>query len=203
VQDFVRTYLGRLQAALESVDLQEVERIADALIRARDERRSVFICGNGGSAARATHFASDLNKLASNGAVKFRAISLTDNLSLITAWANDEAYDQIFVRQLENLLDPGDLVIAFTCSGSSKNVVAAMEFARAQGATTLGILGGNGGRLQSLVDVSLRVEDDHYEIVEDGHAVICHSIIRFLADQAHPLRSLADAQPMEPDPSSA
>jgi len=192
VQDFVRTYLARLRTALDRVDLAQVERVTDALIRARDERRSVFILGNGGSAARATHFASDLNKVASNGPARFRAISLTDNISLITAWANDEAFDQIFVRQLENLLDSGDVVMAFTCSGNSKNVVAAIEFARAQGATTLGVLGGDGGRLASLVDVSVRVEDDDYEIVEDGHAALCHSIVRFLADHAPPLPSLAD-----------
>jgi D-sedoheptulose 7-phosphate isomerase len=184
LQSFARTYLERLSFALDSIDSDELEQVARVLIRARDEQRTIFICGNGGSAARASHFASDLNRLASNGSAKFRAIALTDNLSLITALANDEAYSQIFVRQLENLLTVGDLVVAFTCSGNSENVVAAIDFARQQGATTVGVLGGDGGRLKTLVDVALHVDGDHCEIAEDVHAVICHILVRYLSQSS-------------------
>jgi D-sedoheptulose 7-phosphate isomerase len=181
LQRFARAYLQRLSSALDRIDSDALDRVARMLIRARKEQRNIFIFGNGGSAARASHFASDLNRLATDGSARFRAIALTDNLSLITALANDEAYSRIFVRQLENLLNAGDLVIAFTCSGNSENVVAAVEFARQRGAATVGVLGRDGGRLKTLVEVPLQVEGDHYEIVEDAHAVICHIIVTYLS----------------------
>lgn len=181
LQRFAREYLERLSSSLDSIDSNDLDRVARMLIRARNERRSIFICGNGGSAARASHFASDLNRLQSDGSARFRAIALTDNLSLITALANDEAYSQIFVRQLENLLNAGDMVMAFTCSGNSENVVAAVDFARRQGATTVGVLGGDGGRLKALVDFHVQVDDAHCEVAEDAHAVICHILISYLS----------------------
>lgn len=181
LQRLAREYVERLLSALDRMNTDALERVARVLISARDEQKNIFICGNGGSAARASHFASDLNRLASIGSTKFRAIALTDNLPLITAWANDESYGYVFVRQLENLLNPGDVVIAFTCSGNSENVSAAIDFARQHGATTVGVLGGDGGRVKSLVDVSLQIDDDHCEIVEDGHAVVCHIIVHYMS----------------------
>jgi D-sedoheptulose 7-phosphate isomerase len=161
-------------ADLAAVDFRQVEAI---LLRARDEGRTVFIIGNGGSAATASHMANDLNKGAAvAGQRRFRALALTDNVPLITAWANDTRYEQIFVEQMANFIRPGDVLIAISGSGNSPNVIAALEWARGEGAVTIGLTGGSGGRLLGLVDCCLLVPSNRMEQIEDMHLVLAHAI---------------------------
>ena len=170
-------YIASLQPVLgdlAAVDFRQVEAI---LLRAREEGRTVFIIGNGGSAATASHMANDLNKGAAvAGQRRFRALALTDNVPLITAWANDTQYEQIFVEQMANFFHPGDVLIAISGSGNSPNIIAALEWARREGAVTIGLTGGNGGRLLGLVDCGLLVPSNRMEQIEDMHLVLAHAI---------------------------
>jgi len=170
-------YIASLQpvlADLAGVDFRQVEAI---LLHAREEGRNVFIIGNGGSAATASHMANDLNKGAAvAGQRRFRALALTDNVPLITAWANDTRYEQIFVEQMANFIRPGDVLIAISGSGNSPNIIAALEWARGEGAVTIGLTGGSGGRLLGLVDCCLLVPSNRMEQIEDMHLVLAHAI---------------------------
>ena len=170
-------YIASLQPVLgdlAAVDFRQVEAI---LLRAREEGRTVFIIGNGGSAATASHMANDLNKGAAvAGQRRFRALALTDNVPLITAWANDTQYEQIFVEQMANFFHPGDVLIAISGSGNSPNIIAALEWARNEGAVTIGLTGGSGGRLLGLVDCCLLVPSNRMEQIEDMHLVLAHAI---------------------------
>ena len=170
-------YIASLQPVLgdlAAVDFRQVEAI---LLRAREEGRTVFIIGNGGSAATASHMANDLNKGAAvAGQRRFRALALTDNVPLITAWANDTQYEQIFVEQMANFFHPGDVLIAISGSGNSPNIIAALEWARREGAVTIGLTGGNGGQLLGLVDCGLLVPSNRMEQIEDMHLVLAHAI---------------------------
>jgi D-sedoheptulose 7-phosphate isomerase len=179
---YAREYADRLRSALEDLDPETLDVVVDALRAQQRADRSIYLCGNGGGASNASHFASDLNKLASSdGNGKFRAMALTDNISTITAWANDGHYDQIFVRQLDNLLRQDDCLIGFSCSGNSENVVSAVRLARDREARTIGFLGCDGGRLKDLVEHRLWVRDDHFGVIEDGHSILCHIIANYLA----------------------
>ncbi len=170
-------YIASLQpvlADLAGVDFRQVEAI---LLNAREEGRTVFIIGNGGSAATASHMANDLNKGAAvAGQRRFRALALTDNVPLITAWANDTRYEQIFVEQMANFIHPGDVLIAISGGGNSPNIIAALEWARGEGAVTVGLTGGSGGRLLGLVDCCLLVPSHRMEQIEDMHLVLAHAI---------------------------
>lgn len=181
MKGYAAQYMARLRSVLETVDLDAVEGVVNVLAAARKEGRRVFICGNGAGAALASHFASDLNKTASPGKLKFRAIALTDNVPLLTAWANDSGYREVFSRQLANFIGEGDVLVAISCSGNSENVVAAVELAAARGAETVGFFGFDGGRGKDLVDHPIWLSDGHYGIVEDVHAVLCHIIVNFLS----------------------
>lgn len=180
-QGYAERYMDRLRSALDAVDLDAVEQVVNVLAAARAEGRKVFICGNGAGAALASHFASDLNKTASPGKLKFRAIALTDNVPLLTAWANDSGYRDVFSGQLGNLLGERDVLVAISCSGNSENVVAALEVAGERGAETVGFFGFDGGRAKELVDYAIWLNDGHYGIVEDVHAILCHIIVNFLS----------------------
>jgi len=159
---------------LADLDFIQVESI---LLRARDEGRTIFIIGNGGSAATASHMANDLNKGAAvSGQPRFRAFALTDNVPLITAWANDTRYEKIFVEQMANFLRPGDVLIAISGSGNSPNIITAVEWARLEGAVTIGLTGGSGGRLNGLVDCCLVVPSNLMEQIEDMHLVLSHAL---------------------------
>jgi D-sedoheptulose 7-phosphate isomerase len=177
--DFVRGYLGELRRCLESLAAADVARFLESLERAYNEDRQVYLIGNGGSAATASHMACDLAKNvyppASTGTVRrFRVTSLTDNVPLITALANDCGYERIFSEQLNNLLQRDDLVIAVSASGNSPNVIDALSLARERGARTAALLGFGGGRAKEMVDVALVVGSDDYGHVEDLHLVLNH-----------------------------
>lgn len=185
--DFISSYLVELTRCLFSLDKTKIEMVVDVLIEAYKRDRKVFILGNGGSASTASHMACDLGKgtlqrVYDNKERRFRVISLTDNVALMTALANDLSFDDIFVQQLRNLVETDDVVIAISGSGNSPNVVKAVEYAKASGAITIGFLGfKTGGKLGSMVDYSVIVDSNHYGPIEDIQLVLNHMIASWLA----------------------
>jgi D-sedoheptulose 7-phosphate isomerase len=175
--DHAREYFQRLNTIVEQVDLNAVNRIFQQLRLARDRGSRVFIAGNGGSASTASHWVSDLGKATKrSGQDSFQVTCLSDNISWLTALANDEGYDRVFAGQLENFARRDDLLIVITASGNSPNLVRAVEFARSKGLKTIGLLGFDGGLLKDMVDdlVWVKTEKGQYELVEDAHMVVCH-----------------------------
>ncbi len=175
--DIIETYISQVRATLKELPVETIGRIVELLQEARTRRKWVFLLGNGGSAATASHFACDLAKGAiTPGKPRLRAIALTDNVPLLSAWANDTSYDNIFAQQLENLIEPGDIVIAISGSGNSANVLNAVRLARSAGATTIGLTGFDGGKLKDLADICLIVPNHCMEQVEDVHMLLEHII---------------------------
>ena len=173
----IDTYLVELESVIRNLSRADIDAVADALMAAWRERRTVFIAGNGGSAATASHMMNDLNKYVSvEGRARFRALALTDNMPLLTAVGNDQAYADTFVEPLKNLLQPGDTVILISASGNSPNVVAAAEYARSQGARLIGFCGQPGGRLAQLVDHKVIIPSDRIGQQEDGHLILNHAL---------------------------
>jgi D-sedoheptulose 7-phosphate isomerase len=172
-----RKYIEQQKAALESIDLAAVGRLVERLKRAVAEDRQIFVFGNGGSAANASHFATDLGKGSSDKIGKrFRVLSINDNVSWLTALGNDYAYEDVFVRQLENYARPGDFVLVLSVSGNSPNVVKAVEWAKSHGVFTAALVGGKRGRLAELADEPIVIDSTHYGRAEDAHMAICHML---------------------------
>lgn len=183
--EFARGYLARVKKYVDALSLEQVAKVMDCLERAYRDEAQVFIIGNGGSAATASHMACDLAKNVlprERGACSrsFRVLALTDNVSWTTALANDLGYEHIFSEQLRSIVREGDWVIAISGSGNSPNVVEGVRMAKALGAKTLGILGFDGGSVKELVDVYVLVEDFNYECVEDVHVILSHLITSYL-----------------------
>jgi len=169
---FVEEYLDGLQQVLRQVDRDAVDRVIDLLYDAYHRGRRIFIIGNGGSAATASHMMCDLAKgCAVEGKPLVKAMSLTDNVPVMTAISNDIAYENVFTEQLKVFLEAGDVVIGITASGNSPNILHAIQYANEQGATTVG-----GGKLKAMVNVDVTVESRNYGHVEDLHCVLEHLI---------------------------
>jgi D-sedoheptulose 7-phosphate isomerase len=178
---FARSHVQAVTTALNGLDLAAVSRVIEALWWAYQADRQIFIFGNGGSASTSSHLATDLAKgtLGYRGdapARPVRAVSLTDNNSLISAWANDVGFEHVFLGQLKTHLRRGDVVVALSASGNSPNILAAIHFARDAGARTVGLAGFGGGALSGLVDVGVVVDSHDYGVVEDVHLQIGHII---------------------------
>ena len=178
--EFIRGYLAELDATLRALPHGQVADIIDAIRDARDRDAQIFVVGNGGSAATASHFAVDLGKGASLGAERrFRVLSLTDNVPWITALGNDLSYEDVFVEQLKNHARAGDLLLAFSGSGNSENVLRAVRYANSIGCRTIGLAGFAGGRLREEAQECLVVKADHMGRIEDGHFVIQHLVVYY------------------------
>jgi D-sedoheptulose 7-phosphate isomerase len=170
-------YFAEVREALERIPLATVAAVAQELVRARLDERTVYVFGNGGSAATASHLASDLAKTAAvNGHRGLRTVCLSDNTALLTAWANDTSYDNVFAAPLEGQIGPGDVAIGLSASGRSPNVLRAIEVARDAGATTVGLAGFGGGDLKELADLCVVVPSYNYGPVEDIHLVLGHAL---------------------------
>jgi len=181
----IRNYITILQRTLDQLDLTTINRAIEMLQEARISRRQVFIMGNGGSASTASHFVCDLAKnTRAPGYPDFRVLGLADNMAILSAYANDEGYENVFARQLAAFVQPDDLVIAISTSGNSPNVLKAVRLANQLGAQTIGFTGFNGGQLASLVDLELHVPSDCIEHVEDIHLMMEHLICKDLREQA-------------------
>jgi D-sedoheptulose 7-phosphate isomerase len=175
--DLVHSYLREVTQALDAVPQQALWEVVRVLQRARVDGRQVFVMGNGGSAATASHFACDLSKGARvDGYPPFRVVPLTDSVPLFSAYANDEGYDSVFARQLDGMASEGDVVVGFSSSGNSRNVLSAIDLARERGATTVGFVGFDGGMLLGRVDHAVHVEWHSMEQVEDVHVVLAHLV---------------------------
>lgn len=172
-----RLYLNALKNAIDSIPIEVVQQVIQILFKAYHEERNIFIMGNGGSAATASHFSCDLGKgTAIDEKKRFRVISLTDNIPLLTAWSNDTHYHNAFVEQLKNLLHPGDVVVGISTSGNSPNVLNAVEYANSRGAITIGITGFSGGKLKDKAGVCVIVPSFSVELIEDVHHSLHHLI---------------------------
>lgn len=172
-----KAYFELLSTTIGSLPFAQVDRIADLLVRAYEQQRTIFIFGNGGSAALASHFACDLGKGTVNGSRKrFRVLALTDNVPLMTAWANDSKYEDIFSEQLTNFAAPGDIAFAISASGNSPNVLKALRVAKSGGSITAGLTGFSGGQMLGLCDACIVVPCDNMQIIEDLHLCVAHSL---------------------------
>lgn len=177
LRDDIVAYWHELAGVLSTMPAGPLAQAADILLDCRERGGTVFVLGNGGSAATASHFACDLAKgTRTEGIAPFRVMPLTDNMPLVTAWANDTSYDRVFAEQLAALVRPGDVVVAISASGNSPNVLAAVELARLSGAITIALTGRTGGRLRPLAHVTIRVPADPIEQVEDVHMMMAHSL---------------------------
>ena len=179
---WIREYVARQSRAIESVPPEAIAAIIAVVRQAGTEGRRIFVCGNGGNAANAAHFTTDLGKNASAAAARpFKVLSVADNVSWMTAIGNDITFDDVFVRQLANHASAGDVLVLSSVSGSSPNLVAAARWAREQGLVTIALVGGKRGRIAELADHVLVVEDEHYGRVEDAQMnilhMICYSIV--------------------------
>ena len=173
----LRGYWSEVAGVAATIDLASLEDAAMALLSCQARGRVVFAAGNGGSAATASHFACDLAKgTRRDGPPTCHVMARTDNVPLLTAWANDTGYERVFAEQLASLAQPGDVLVAISASGNSPNVLAAAETARARDLVSIGLTGRTGGRLASLVDIVVRAPSDRIEVVEDAHLIVAHSL---------------------------
>lgn len=180
-----KQYFDELQRVAANLPHDLINQIAEELLKANQSGRMVFLFGNGGSASLASHFACDLGKGTAycNGGKRFRVLSLTDNIATLTAWANDSSYEDIFAEQLRNFVQPHDVALAISGSGNSKNVLNALQVAREDGATTIGVTGFAGGEMKSLCDICVVVPSDNMQIIEDLHLSMAHSIFRIVSSR--------------------
>jgi len=173
----VKNYKQACLAVLDKIPEAEIARLIEVLASAKDEGKQVFLCGNGGSAATASHLATDLGKGASLGREKrFRVLSLTDNMPWITALANDTDYSMVFLEQLRNYARAGDVLVCFSGSGNSPNVLRAVEWANSNGLITIGVTGRPGGKLGEIAQHPVFIESSHMGLIEDGHFVVQHML---------------------------
>lgn len=185
-------YLLELREVLAQLPLDLLEQICDVIYKAYEDDRTIFIFGNGGSAALASHMACDLGKgthcprpdfMAAKGVKRLRVFSLTDNVPIMTAWANDAAYEDVFAEQIENFLQPGDVTFGISSSGNSPNVLKALKLAREKGAITVGLTGFQGGKMNDLLDCGVVVPSNNIQQIEDAHLVLAHLIFLNLRER--------------------
>lgn len=176
-----REYLSKLQDVLAKVDLDEIAAVAEVFRQAYDQQQTIFLMGNGGSGATASHIVCDLNKGACfHAEKKFRVMALTDCTPMILALGNDVGFEAIFVEQLKNFARPGDVVLGISGSGNSPNVLRAIEYAKQLGCTTVGVCGFDGGKLKPLVDRCFHVKVNDMQIAEDVHLILGHILMKIL-----------------------
>lgn len=172
-------------------DLKSEEKILNEItkifIKKRDSGNKIIIFGNGGSASTSSHFVSDLLKTSiTKNSKRFRAISLVDNIPVMTAWSNDVSYDDVFVEQLKNFIESGDLIVAFSGSGKSENIIKAIKYANASNATVIGFTGMSGGSFPDICDICHIVPSNDMLIIESIHVMLCHCIISTIRNLGEP-----------------
>ncbi|MFK7832214.1 MAG: SIS domain-containing protein [Winogradskyella sp.] len=180
----INQYIENLTMTLNKLNVRDIENCANVLLEAYENGNNIFICGNGGSAATASHFACDINKGVSYGLEKrFKIIPLTDNLGTITAYANDVGYDFVFVEQLKNFFNAGDVIIGISGSGNSRNVIEAIEFVNQNGGQTIGWTGFDGGQLKELAHHTVNANINDMQISEDIHMSMVHILMKILTTE--------------------
>jgi len=189
-KDAIISFLKEQESCLEEISKQStiIEKIIESLIKARDEGNKIYTCGNGGSASTASHFVSDLLKTAiTKNNKRFSAISLADNIPVMLAWSNDTSYDDVFVEQLKNFLSEGDVVIGFSGSGKSRNIIKTMKYGKKNGAICIGLTGMSGGEFPKICDLCLVVPSDDMLAIESAHVTLCHCIISTIRKLGKPM----------------
>lgn len=183
--EHIQNYITGLHQTIDQLPKHLIADVIGVLQHARMRGAQVFIMGNGGSASTASHFVCDLAKnTRKEGLPHFRAIGLTDNMPIFSAYANDEGYENVFSQQLANLIRPGDVIIGISASGNSQNVLNAMEEAHKHNVTTIGFTGFDGGLLGQMVNINIHVKSNIIEHVEDIHLMLEHMIVKAIKDQA-------------------
>jgi D-sedoheptulose 7-phosphate isomerase len=181
---FTESYRDKLIATLNGLDLAKVDQAYDWMKEARGQGRTIFMTGNGGSAASASHFVCDMLKGASFGKTeRFRIMALHDNMPTLTAYSNDVDYHDAALEQLKNFAQPGDLLIAISGSGNSPNVLRAMEYAKSAGCRTIALSGRDGGKLSPLADLDIHTSEQHMGRIEDAHMIALHMICYRFMDE--------------------
>ena len=177
----ISAYFNRLKETIDKINVDDLNEVMNVLEQAREEGHQVFVMGNGGSAATASHYVCDFNKGISYGKEKmYKMICLNDNVPTMMAYANDIAYDEVFVGPLRNFFQPGDVVIGISGSGNSGNVVKALEWATAHGAKTIGLTGYDGGKVKQLAQYNVHIPINDMQITEDLHMVLDHCMMKIL-----------------------
>lgn len=207
MRQYAQDYKDQLKGMLDAIDPRDVERVTNTLLDAYKNDKQVFIMGNGGSASTASHMACDLGKgTVIPGKQRFRVISLNDNMAVFSAIANDIGYDHVFLEQIKNVINPGDVVICISASGNSQNVVNAMQYANQNSAITVAIVGFTGGAMKEQADISIHIQNSRYGPVEDAHMILNHMITTFIRNKFemdHKIAMDALAKPQEPLPQSS
>lgn len=179
--DKIQEYFNLLKTTIDSIDHNDVKKVADLMADTKNTQKKIIIFGNGGSASTASHLACDINKGISFGKeIKYRVLSLNDNIPTMLAYANDISYNDVFVEQLKNFMEQGDLVVGISGSGNSVNVIKAIEYANSKGNTTVGITGYEGGKLKQICSVSLNAPVNDMQISEDLHMIFAHLLMKLL-----------------------
>ena len=177
MNNFLSDYIIRQKQTLDTIPLERVSDIIDRFRTALANDKQIFVFGNGGSAANASHFVTDLGKGSSDKTyARFRCLSLNDNTAWMTALGNDYSYDDVFLKQLMNFARSGDLVLVMSVSGNSPNLVKAAQWAKENNIHVIALVGGKKGKLAEIADTTIVVNDTHYGRVEDAHMGICHMI---------------------------
>ena len=185
-KDFFSNYKTRLNSLLDTIKIDEIDSFIKALKQASINKNKIYIIGNGGSASTASHMANDLRAgLGRRDIIQLDAISLCDNVAVISALANDVGYENIFYYQLKDILTKNDIVVAISCSGNSKNIIKAVEYTKQVGATVVGFTGFNGGRLKQISDIKIHIDSskDEFGVTEDLHLFINHIIYEYLKEE--------------------
>jgi D-sedoheptulose 7-phosphate isomerase len=185
--NFPQRYKAGVLQAIQAIDLEKVGQAIEIFAKARECGHHIFVCGNGGSAATASHFVCDMVKGASfNRPKQFRIMALTDSLPTITAYSNDVGYECVFVEQLKNFAQPGDVIVAISGSGNSPNVLRAVEYGNSLGCRTIALTGRNGGKLGPLAQLNIQVSHPHMGRIEDVHMIVTHMIGYYFMEATEP-----------------
>lgn len=181
--DYFKRYCQYVQQLISQIDVESVKKTVDCFLKARDNEKTIFFAGNGGSASTASHFAQDMGEVGRKIHGKgFKTQSINDNVSALTAIANDYSYDNVFSMQIQYNFDPGDVLVVISASGNSPNVIKAVELAKEKGGSTIGLVGFDGGRLAQICDhvVHIQSKKGEYGPVEDLHLILNHMIVSYL-----------------------
>lgn len=194
-----RLYFEELASLVPRLPYEAMDRIVEYIVRACRQERTIFVFGNGGSAASASHMVCDLNKGVTQASLPLRikAMALTDNVPLLTAWANDLSYEHVFSEQLKNFVRAGDVALALSCTGNSANVLAGLRTAQEMGAVTAALAGFDGGAMKELCHVCAVVPCDNMQMIEDLHQAMLHSVCSSVSQclrESRPALKLAAAR---------
>ena len=179
----IENYFNNLKQTIDKIDRLEIQNFINLLEHSRELGKTIYIMGNGGSASTASHFCCDFNKGVSYGkslSKRYKCICLNDNVATMMAYANDVSYDDVFVEQLKNFVEAGDLVIGISGSGNSENVVRAINYANSKGAETISLTGYSGGILKNISKHTLHMPIDNMQIAEDLHMIMFHLTVSLL-----------------------